>query len=205
MSAQAVQDEILAPMQAIYLPPRNVPEADQEKALRGYVGALQGFDAPDLKAAWETILAEHDKRSWPLPAQIVAAARLARKGNAPANAISEGEKRKAEAAQRWNTWVEVSHSELGREAARRDVSWSLKCLILHDGKRPEEIDLRALVIEKAQAERTADAIRSGQPINHRGKTLVFSGANAALAIAMWEGQQKNELTTQSEINYGTAA
>lgn len=203
MSAQAVEAEILSPMQAIFLPPRNVPEADQAKALRGYVTVLSEFDAPDLKFAWERVLRGHSNRSWPLPQQFYSAAnesRRDRRATAP-----EAKEENDDFETKWRLWTQVSKTQLARDAAIKGVSWSLKCLILNDGKKPEQIDLRALVMQKASAERTATAIREGREIPWRGSMVRFSLANGALALSMWENQLKKESETQNEINYGGRA
>lgn len=203
MSAQAVEAEILSPMQAMFLPPRNVPEEDQAKALRSYVAVLAEFDLPDLKFAWERVLRGHTNRSWPLPQQFYSAANESRRDRRTAD--PKQAKSKDDYETKWNRWVQVSKTQLARDAAIKGVSWSLKCLILNDGKLPEQIDLRALVMEKASAERTADAIREGREIPWRGALVKFTPTNAAMALSMWENQQKKEIETQHEINYGGRA
>lgn len=201
MSAQAVETEILAPMQRQFYPPKqNMPANDQQNALRDYVTALQGFDAVDLKAAWVEVCSTHTKAAWPLPAVFVLAARGARKARLPEASVARSNR--DDGNQRWEVWKAVSRSGLAREAARRGLAWSLKCAILHDGKTPEQVDLRALAIGKASAERTANAIQTGQPIHWRGQTLNFTPDKASLALSMWDSILKAEAQTQAEINYG---
>jgi hypothetical protein len=204
MALADVESEILAPMQRLYLPPRNMDEGAQREALREYGDALQSFDRPDLQGAWKATRDAHTNRSWPLVSQFIKAAREYRRdrNDAGGAALVDGKKAETE----WDTWVRVCRTQMARDAVRNGVAWSLKCAILHDKKRPEEIDMREMVSAKASAERTAERIRKGQPHEWKGANIgVFSNGHAATALKMLAAIQQRETETAQEINYGAAA
>lgn len=197
MSANDVDAEILQPMQRLYLPPRNMDEGQQSQALREYVDALQHFDRTELNVAWTTVRDCHTTRAWPVPASFVMAARQARKATAqPQRAPLAG---KLDQNERWTRWLVISRSPLAYEAVKRNVAWSLKCAVLHDGKTAEQIDLRELSSAKASAERTAAAIEAGRPVETKGHKVEFKTADAAIALRMWHAIQVREAETQAEI------
>ena len=197
MSLAAVQTEILEPMQALFLPPRDMDAAAQTTALKGYGAVLEDFDAPDLRAAWVEVVCEHRTRGWPVPGVIVSAARkaqTARTGfDAPARAIG-GMDSKA----RWRHWEHVRLTRLASDAIEAGVAWSLRCAVL-DGRQAHEISLAELVRRRRNAEATAQAIGDGAPVFHRGRTLTFSESNRALALKMWANQLRYEDDTAAEI------
>jgi hypothetical protein len=86
---------------------------------------------------------------------------------------------------------------MAREAARRGVSWSLKCAVLDNGKIAQEIDIRELTMAKASAERTAAKIENGE--------IRFRDDVKIAALNLWQAQLQREAATQAEINYGRAA
>lgn len=196
MSLTDVETEILQPMQRLFLPPRNMDEGQQREALREYGNALQNFIAADLREAWRAVRDTHTTRSWPVPAAFILAARQARKDKAP----NEGKANNQEQQNftvAWGNWLKVCGSSMGKEAVRRNVAWALKCAILNDHKRPEEIDLRALVIAKASAEETASKIGNGE-IRMRPQIR-------EPAMEMWHTLQIREAETQDEIHRRGAA
>src|SRR5207237_10331812 len=77
MSLADVQTEILEPMQAIYLSPRDMDAGALTAALKAYGAVLEPFARADLRAGWREIVAEHRTRYWPVPGTIVQAARKA--------------------------------------------------------------------------------------------------------------------------------
>lgn len=198
MSAEAVQAEILEPMQRLFLPPRQMDATTQAQALRDYLGALEHFNAPDLKTAWANVRDSHPTRSWPVPAVFVAAARMARKdrgGDSPAPRAPD-----TTTNERWTTWEAVRRSPLAYEAVKMGCAWSLKCAVLNDGKKPGEISLVDLRNGVARAERTAERIRRGQPHEWKGRKIgVFSEDNASVALKMWATLRQRETETQNEI------
>lgn len=198
MAAHDVQREILEPMQRIYLPPRNYDEAQQSEALREYVSALSAFDATELNVAWSTVRDTHTTRAWPVPAAFVMAARQARKGMQLHPAPRRGASCDNE---RWETWKAVSRSALAYEAVKRNVAWALKCAILHDGKKPDQISLPELVSGKHHAEKTAGMIRRGELIPFKGRTLRFDDKQAATALRMLDAIASRETETQAEIRF----
>src|SRR3569833_3051147 len=135
-----VQSEILEPMQALFLPPRDMDQAAQTTAFKAYGAVLLYFDAPDLRAAWGEVVAEHRTRSWPVPGAIVQAARKAQRDRGALEPPSSTRAR-LDAAARWRVWQAVRTSSLALDALEAGVAWSLKCAVLHDGKQPVEIAL----------------------------------------------------------------
>lgn len=140
-------------------------------------------------------------RSWPLPAAFVKAARDARNERTQTKLPKRGER--VDHTARWEVWKAVSRSPMAQEAARRGVAWALRCAVLQDGKRPEEIDLREFVLGKASAERTMALIEAGQAVPFKGRILpAMSEASAMAALRMYRGIQAKEAEAAQEINYG---
>lgn len=198
MSASDVQTEILGPMQRIFYPPRKMEPEDEQAALRDYVSALQDFPAADLSASWAFVRDSHPKTSWPIPSAFVLAAARSRRDRQASAGIG---KRSQESSQneRWDRWKAISRAPIAYEAVKRGVAWSLKCAVLHDGKRAEEIDLRALVIGKHSAERTVQAMERGEPVEFKGRWVQFTPENSGAALRMWAVLQERETETQAEI------
>ncbi len=200
MSLAAVQTEILEPMQALFLPPRDMDAAAQTTALKGYGAVLEHFDAPDLRAAWVEVVCEHRTRGWPVPGVIVSAARkaqTARTGvDAPARTFG-GIDWKA----RWRHWEQMCLTRLATDAIEAGVAWSLRCAVLGDGRQAHEISLAELIRRRRNAEDTAQAIGDGAPVFHRGRPLTFSESNRALALKMWANQLRNEDAAAAEIRH----
>jgi hypothetical protein len=200
MSLAAVQTEILEPMQALFLPPRDMDAAAQTTALRAYGAVLEPFDAPDLRTAWGEVVCEHRTRAWPVPGVIVSAARKARNArigaDAPARRIGG-----IDWAARRRHWEHVRLTRLASDAIEAGVAWSLKCAIRGDGRQAHEIDLGELIRRRRNAEDTAQAIGDGAPVFHRGRKLTFSESNRALALKMWANQLRNEDAAVAEIRH----
>jgi len=198
MSLAAVQTEILEPMQALFLPPRDMDAAAQTTALKGYGAVLEKFDAPDLRVAWGEVVCEHRTRAWPVPGVIVTAARKARKDrigpDAPARTTGG-----MDWAARWRLWQHICLTRLATDAIEAGVAWSLRCAVLRDGKQAHEINLAELVRGRRNAEATAQAIGDGLAVLHRGRPLTFSESNRALALKMWAHQLRYEDDTAAEI------
>jgi len=208
MSAYDVDVEILGPMQTIFLPPRGLSEEQQTASLKEYSRALEGFDAIDLKTAWNDVRDSHTTRGWPVIGQFVLAARVARKarvGDPPRHSDHRGDS----SAARWLRWVACRSTQLAADACEKNVAWALKCSILSHGLLPDQISLSELFIEKAKAEETRDKIERGElvPSTVKGFTrmLKFSDENAAVALKMWQTLQIREEETQDEIRKHNAA
>lgn len=206
MAAEHVQSEILEPMQGMFLPPRNLPDDMIQANLREYVAALERFEKPDLAAAWGAVRDTHTTRAWPMPAAFVMAARQAEvnrlRAIADVRTNQHGAATDPAEMQAWDVWKLVCRSELGRQAVVRNISWSLKCAILHDKKLPHQVNLDELVRGKASAERTAAKIQNGEPLERNGRNIgVMSPENARLALKMWDALLVREAETQAEINY----
>jgi len=201
MTIQDVQAEILAPMQRLYLPPRQMDAQQQGEALKEYARALETFDATELNIAWTTVRDSHTTRGWPVPAAFVLAARQAKSARFRADQAAEAAAITAKVENpEWDAWTRVKNSPLAYEACKLNVAWSLKCAVLHGGKRPEHIDLRVLRQDKGRAERTAERIRRGQPLERNGRNIgIMNDANAAVALSMWRAIAQRETETQNEI------
>lgn len=197
MSAVDVQNEILDPMQRLFLPPRKLADGEEQAVLLEYVRALEKFAAIDLKVAWQEVLETHTTRSWPLPAAFIQAARKARKDRLPETGRHKTDK--PTQTELWDRWKVIRASQMGRDAVRRNVSWSLKCAVLHDGKNVDEINIAELVIGKVKAEKTADLIDAGKPVEWQGRTLTLPTESANAAMRLWRGIMVKEEETQQEI------
>lgn len=200
MSLQAVEANILEPMQRVYLPPRQMPQAQLAQALKEYADALDGFEASDLKTAWGLVRDSHLTRSWPMPAQFVVGAKLARKDRLAAEAEKRPAAKHGEKPDYWPLWQAARASDKALQAIKLNVAWSFKCRVLQDGIKADAINLRELVSGKASAERTAQRIRQGQSHEWKGRNIgVMSDESANAALRLWEAIAQRELETQGEI------
>lgn len=197
MTLADVQTEILGPMQAIYLPPRDMDASALTAALRAYGAVLEPFERTDLRAAWREVVTEHRTRAWPVPGAIVQAARKAFKDRTGDDAART--RHGVDSHARWQHWQSVRASQLAADAAEAGVAWSLKCAVLDDGKAHGDIHLGALIRAHESAEDTARAIGERTPIHHRGRTLRFEGSHRELALKMWTNQLCREDATANEI------
>lgn len=202
MSALDVQNEILEPMQRVFLPPRRMEAADEQAALRDYVEALEQFGNEDLGWAWRKVRETHVTRSWPLPAQFFKAASENRRDRRE----SSGGHRKGQGPSQtelWERWKSVSRSPLAYEAVKRGVAWTLKCAVLYGEKKPEQCDLREFTAQKESAARTRARIEAGERLEFKGRILPpFAGEDRLLVLSMYANIQMQETRTQAEISYG---
>lgn len=160
MAADDVKTEILAPMQRLYMPTKQISESETDKiaALQQYVSALEGFGKDALHAAWAEVRDKWVKLSWPPPAMFVQAARrAARVGKTSLQ--TRNEERNAEKQKRWARWLEVRTSELGLGAARDGFAYGLKMAILEEGKTADQISVAEHLAESAQARRTLENLQ----------------------------------------------
>lgn len=197
MSRSDVEAEVLAPMQAAFLPPRDLSTDETKLTLKGYIAVLAQFDGPTLAAAWADVLASHKTRAWPVPGVIAASAFKARKDRAPSRSKATSSVG-AEFEDNGKLWDAVKRTPLACEAAKLNVAWALKCAVLHDGQRPHQIDLRRFVRGKMEAETTAMKIQTGQRLTRAGRDIGVM-ANPQQALAMWTELAVNEAATQREI------
>lgn len=195
MTATDVQNEIITPMQRLFLPPRAMPEPDVQAAMREYVDALKGFNAPVLKDAWCRVRDGYDKRVWPSVGHFAGAARAASRDHTSAQKRTKPDEDRLA----WERWLNVRRSEMGREACRLNVAWALKCAILHDKMTVEAVNLKALVRAKEFAQHTADKIEAREEHLWKERRLTLDDANAAVAMQMWRNLQQKEIETQNEI------
>jgi hypothetical protein len=208
MSALAVQNEILEPMQRMFSPPhRHSDDLTRiSAALRDYVAPLELFDAADLKAAWVEVVSNHDKTTWPVPAVIVKAAKAARKAAAEGSTKPvPGQQRRWERMteeEKFTLWKVARATPKAAEAAQMGVAWSFKCLILGDGKDAATIDLRELRLAKNRAHANAERLRDGHNFIARNpdREVDFSDENRSKAVTMWRSQLKREVETRDEIH-----
>lgn len=206
-TTEHVDTEILRPMQAIFLPPRqNMDSGALLEALRAYTIALRGYSAADLRTAWLEVIAAHTSRSWPVPAVIVTAVKrvlIERGGDIRSERARQ---QRQDNSRRWNTWISAKSHQIARDAAEAGCSWSLKCAILNDGKNIGEISLAELIRQHASAEEVAQAIDDCAPIQHNGRWIKFeAGDNRDLALQMHRTLQVREAETAAEIQRGLAA
>lgn len=197
MSADAVEFEILAPMQRLFLPPQRMDDGQQVQALREYVAALQAFEAVDLNGAWQSVRDSHTTRTWPAPAVFVLAARRARNDRVPLEKRS-AKSDKPNPATLWAIWERFRGSDLAMDAYDRGVSWAFKFAIL-GGTPPASVNLTELEVFKASAARTAEKIETVEVISHNGRDLRFSEDAAHMALKMWRTIQIRNAETDSEI------
>lgn len=197
MSAQEVFDEIITPMQRLFLPPKAMPDAQAQEALREYVDALKGHTSAVLRAAWQTVRDNHEGRAWPSIGSFAKAARVASHDiNSTARQTKPGEEKQKLL---WDRWKGVHGSGLARQACQMNVAWSLKCAILNDEIEPDKVDLNALLRGKQQAQRTADKIHNGADHEWRGRRFAFEPHVAAQALRMWRNLIDKEAETQAEL------
>jgi hypothetical protein len=201
LSRKTVEDQILTPMQASFLPPRaDMSPADVAMALEGYVLVLAHFDAETLKGAWGSMLANHHGRAWPVPGRIVAAALHIERERNRDRRLAEP-KRDLD-AEREQYWRKVCTSKQARYAAEHGIAWSLKCAIINDGKSLFQVDLQQLVREHESAQRTAMRIEQNLPLYSKndGRLLgVMKGLARDTALNMHHQLLVNEATTVAEI------
>lgn len=160
MSANDVKQEILAPMQKLYLPPRQMPEPDQIGALQQYVQALNGFGGDALKVAWQEVRDKWLKLSWPPPALFVQAARRAA-GAGKSNVRIRLEEKQRENGVRWSRWLAARTSDLGQRAAREGFAFGLKMHILEEGKTAEQFSVAEALAHAATARRNVENLKPG--------------------------------------------
>jgi len=207
MSAQDVHTEIIEPMQRAFLPPRAMPEEQQISLLREYSDALSGYERDDLKASWRTVRDSHVGRAWPAIATFVHAAREALRERGAGLARSPFSK--SDRGAEWAVWERVRRSEMARVAVREGCAWALRCAVLNDGKIPEQIDIRQLIMAHKSAGELAEAIRTNTPIyrktaKYQGREYVFDDTRADMALRMYETIQVREAETQDEIRRAQA-
>lgn len=176
MSDQAIKDEIIDPMQQLFLPPKDMPDEWQRQALRQYMDALRTFSREDLQAAWKSVRDAATARSWPPIAAFVRAAWAARKARKEGAGEAEGAPKaprhrhdmdgwRAHFRENWN---HVKYTPLAKEAAREGYALLLKSAIL-DGVplakiRPAELNARC-----ERARRLSDKIADNENFPSQGE------------------------------------
>lgn len=201
MSREDVQQEILDPMQRLYLPPRGFDDALLKNVLSEYVAALEHFTGPDLKVAWQRVRDAATARSWPVPGTFVAAAARARMDR-EAIAGTDQRSKAAKPATYWHVWERVRNLPLAHEAAEKGVAWSLKCAILN-GAAVANISIERLLQEHQSAERVAARIADNKPLfASDGRNLgVMTGSNRQMALDMHRQLLLQEAQTAQEIGF----
>jgi hypothetical protein len=141
---QQIMEHVLAPIMSFYSPPRAME--DKEGAIGLYLKALAPYPLAALQGAMVRVIAEHDRSTWPLPSEIIKAARdwihtnVKPEPNAtPARVDGFRDRRKY--TDRCPEWM---RSKLGQQALAE--GWAR---ILWD-----EIEI------KGQCEKSADAMRA---------------------------------------------
>lgn len=203
MSRADVETEILAPMQATFLPPRDLSTDETKLALKGYIAVLAAFDGPTLSRAWADVLASHKTRAWPVVGVIFASANKARKERTETN---------RDAPRAMNSWEIISETTkrlmwektralpIASKAVEMGVAWALKCAVYNDGTPIDRIDLRVLRASANRAEALAKHIENGDVLTHNGRNVgVFGGSKRETALEMWRTLRMRETETQGEI------
>lgn len=200
MSKEAVDREILKPMQQLYRPPQGFDEALQKSTLLQYVDALEGFQDEDLRQAWRAVRNGHKGWGWPVPGAFVAEAGQARQLRMQASGSAKVSRRAT--ASHFDTWKAVSRTPLALDAAARGVAWTLKCMIL-DGAKPETISLDRLEMEVSRAARMADRLRSDGQIYSQTLDRMVDVADTirVQALQLYDTIRNSERETAKEINY----
>lgn len=198
MSRADVENEILTPMQRLFLPPLRMSETEQVSALSEYGRALESFEAVDLKYAWQNVRDSHLQRSWPAIGLFMVQARIARK-NRVGDPPRQGFKPDKTPDEKLALWLGVRGTSLAATAVCMELCWALKCAVLNDGKLAHEIDLRAMRLAKDQAERTHADIEAGRPIEYKGRLLTVVDENRKVALDMWRTLLVREAETAQEI------
>lgn len=203
MSENAIQREILEPMQRLFIAPKAMDTVQQTAALKDYSDSLRAFDAADLRAAWESVRDSHTGRGWPPVAVFLLAARNAKKLRVDEKLVRS--KHHEENAARWAEWERTRLTEWAQMAVSGGYSWSLRCAILHDGRAVSKELMSQLEMAHRSAEVIAGKIDCSEPVAFKGISLVFVGENQELALKMYQNLQIKEAQTQDEIRRARAS
>lgn len=206
VSEQAIREEILEPMQRLFLPPKQMEQAQQISAMRDYMDALRGFEREDLQQSWRTVRDTHTSRGWPLPAAFVAAAVKAKKDRTkPGQTRSRLPWESPSKEECWENWKKIRQSATAKLAAREGWSWSLRCGVL-DGsiEGAEQIDVAKFQSDHRRVHANAERLQADWEMVYptEGRIVRFTEANREIALKLWNGILVHEAQTQQEINYG---
>lgn len=149
-SEQQVANWILDPMQAVYAKPMRIDDPDG--ALAQYGRALRRFDAADLEAGWDRLVATHRGGSWPSIGVIVAAVQDAedrRRKDAPASVPQQV----PEATRRFGAADRVLKSPIGRRACEEGWNLSLWVFAYNEERAPSEPEIARMKRDCAEFDR----------------------------------------------------
>ena len=197
MSDIIIREEILEPMQRLYVPPRSMEPAQQMAAMRDYMDSLRSFDREDLQAAWRTVRDSHQGRGWPLPSVFVLAARAARKERLPqAKEPAVNRFKHPEGEINRHVWRQLRSSRTASIAMAEGWAWSLKAKVL-DGTIKAEGDISVGTFRAAH-KRALWLVGRLKPdgVDNHGRPWT----DAALAcVAHWHDIEQRERETADEI------
>lgn len=179
MSKDDVNTEILTPMQATFLSPKMDEEA-QKAALMQYIVVLEGFDATDLRAAWQEVLTAHTGRSWPVPGVIVLAARKARRDRTGETGLGQYQATRSSkefSARKFN-WHKLRQSPEAQLAAEEGWANLLYADVM-DGKVvvPGDVDVVGYRRESDRLRENEERVRVGDNI------ILADGKTARIAAS----------------------
>lgn len=191
MSEQAIRDEIIDPMQRLFIPPKNMEGDQQALALREYMDALRGFEREDLRAAWHTIRDSAVARSWPPIGAFLKAALLAKRERQ--TKMEETNQGRTAPLHRFDmdgwrahffeNWKHIKHTPLAQAAAKEGWALMLKTAVF-DGLPLAEIRPAQMVAKVERAAKLAGIIEADLEYPERAKVL-----------DMW----RNVLITRAEV------
>lgn len=116
-SKTEIMEHVLKPIMSFYSPPRALE--DKEGAMALYLKALAPYPLAALQGAMVAIIASHDRTTWPLPSEIIKAARdwvhknVKPEGEKPARVDGHHDRRKF--THLCHDWM---RSDLGQQALR---------------------------------------------------------------------------------------
>lgn len=195
MSETAIREEIIDPMQRLFLPPKTMSAEQQALALREYMDALRGFEREDLQAAWKVARDSALTRSWPPIAVFIKAAYQAK--NLRHSARHDEDRNRTTPNHRFDTdgwkaywranWNYLKFQPIAKEAARDGWCLMLKTCVL-DGLPLADIDRSVFRRKLARIERLPGIIEADPDFPDRVK-----------ALELWRGVLVHRAEVQEEI------
>lgn len=112
---QQIMEHVLHPIMSFYSPPRAME--DREGAIGLYLKALSPYPLEALQGAMVRVIAEHTRTTWPLPAEIIKAAR----DWIHANVKPEGSETFASTKEDWKRYPELAAKAMQHEIGQRGL------------------------------------------------------------------------------------
>lgn len=115
-SKQQIMGHVLHPIMSFYSPPRAME--DREGAIGLYLKALAPYPLEALQGAMVRVIAEHTRTTWPLPAEIIKAARDWIHANVKPEATQAAA---ASAKEDWKRYPELAAKAMQHETGQRGL------------------------------------------------------------------------------------